>query len=389
MSVNHERDEEMEINMNSYMPVRLITGRGCVRQNADKLYRLGKKALIVTGKNSARACGALTDVFIALKDGNSDSVLFDRIGPNPALTDCMEAAALAAAQGCDYVIGIGGGSPLDAAKCIAVLAANPGMTREELYSLNWPNRPLPIACVGTTAGTGSEVTKVSVITVPEGRKKSFHHEDIFPAVSFGDPAYTDLLPFDITCSTAIDALSHALESYFSRYANELSKCYSIRAVRMLLPELEKLSEASGSDSAGLPALPSPQSRDILYHASLYGGMAINQTGTCLPHAMGYFMTEQYNIPHGYACAIFLPAFLRINEERKRTLAVSLYNQAGTSIEHMLGIIRPLLRKIKPVITEEDIAAAHSRWIGNSSIAKGWGEITADECDEILRSISSR
>ena len=173
--------------LNSYMPVKLITGAGCVRTAAKELASLGKACLIVTGKKSARVSGALQDVTDTLDRNSQQWLLFDEIGPNPKLIDCMAAAEKAIAAGADFVLGIGGGSALDAAKCIAVLAANPGLTQAQLYAFDWRNPPLKIAAVGTTAGTGSEVTKVSVITTPDGRKKSFHHEAIVPALSLGDP----------------------------------------------------------------------------------------------------------------------------------------------------------------------------------------------------------
>ena len=156
------------MNMNWYMPARLITGLGCVKDSANEIVKLGKSCLIVTGRHSAKACGALDDVETVLENAGIFREVYDGIGQNPRLTDCMEAAGQACRMGADFIIGIGGGSPLDAAKCIAVLAANPGMTQETLYSLQWAKRPLPVMAVGTTAGTGSEVTKVAVITTPDG-----------------------------------------------------------------------------------------------------------------------------------------------------------------------------------------------------------------------------
>ena len=373
------------MNMNSYMPVKLFTGKGCVLAHAEEFGKLGSKPLIVTGRTSAKASGALNDVMEAVASGNANQsaasdegpepyILFDEIGQNPALTDCMRAAELAIRENCDYVIGIGGGSPLDAAKCIAVLAANPGMTQAELYSLKWPVKPLPIVVVGTTAGTGSEVTKVSVITIPDGRKKSFHHEDVFPKVAFGDPSYTMTLSKEFTASTAIDALAHATESYFSRNANEISQCYAVQAIRMLKPLLGNLEKLTFED------------RENLYNASIYGGLAINITGTCLPHAMGYLMTEQHGIPHGNACAIFLPAFLEINEREVPRMVQRFFASIGWGRTSFLQAINYLLADVHVEISEEEIAREHSRWIGNGSIAKGWGQISADECDEILRRV---
>ena len=118
--------------LNSFMPVKLVTGAGCVRTGAKELAKLGNTCLIVTGRNSAKACGALQDVTETLEGNGQSWVLFDEIGQNPRLTDCMAAAEKAIAAGADFVLGIGGGSALDAAKCIAVLAANPGMTQAQL-----------------------------------------------------------------------------------------------------------------------------------------------------------------------------------------------------------------------------------------------------------------
>ena len=223
--------------LNSFMPAKLITGAGCVRSSAKELAKLGERCLIVTGKNSAKACGALRDVTETLALNGQQWLLFDEIGQNPKLTDCVIAAEKAAAVGADFILGIGGGSPLDAAKCIAVLAANPGMTQAQLYSFDWANQPLKIVAVGTTAGTGSEVTKVSVITTPDGRKRSFHHEQICPVLALGDPNYTMSLPPAVTCSTMMDVLSHCAESFFSRAANHISRCYAVEGIRVLLPEI--------------------------------------------------------------------------------------------------------------------------------------------------------
>ena len=361
--------------MTGYMPVRLITGVGCVRAHAAKLQASGKKPLIVTGRTSAKVSGALDDVIKAI-DG--PYALFDEIGQNPLLTDCMRAAEVGIQEGCDYVIGIGGGSPLDAAKCIAVLTANPGMTQEALYSLKWPIKPLPVVAVGTTAGTGSEVTKVAVITVPDGRKKSFHHEDIFPKIALGDPVYTQSLSPRVTASTAIDALAHATESFFSRLANDLSQNYAVRAVSLLMPELKKILEQEALTL---------EDREILYNASIYGGLAINITGTCLPHTMGYLLTEQHGLPHGYACAMFLQEFLQINADVMPALTERYFAQIGVDREAWSEIIGGLLKDIRVEISEEEIRREHGRWINNSSIKKGWGEIAPEACDEILRRIS--
>ena len=365
------------MNLNSYMPVKLITGAGCVRASAKELAKLGNTCLIVTGKKSAKASGAFQDVTDTLDLNGQKWLLFDEIGPNPKLTDCMAAAEMAIAAGADFILGIGGGSPLDAAKCIAVLAANPGLTQDQLYAFDWANAPLKIVAVGTTAGTGSEVTKVSVITTPDGRKKSFHHEAIFPSLSFGDPNYTMSLPPMVTCSTMVDVLAPCAESFFSRSANHISRCYAVEGIRLLLPVFRMMAE-KGCDDLDY------DTREKLYCASIYGGLAINVTGTCFPHTMGYLLTEAFSIPHGTACAVFQKDFYEYNKTVVPQLAAEYLERIGCSEEEYYYLIEKLTPPCEITMCEELIAKSHSRWVGNGSIAKCQGVFSADMADDILR-----
>ena len=363
--------------LNSYMPVKLITGAGCVRSSAKELAKLGRVCLIVTGKNAARASGALQDVTDTLDANGQHWVLFDGIGQNPRLTDCMAAAEQAIAAGAEFILGIGGGSPLDAAKCIAVLAANPGMTQTQLYAFDWAKAPLKIVAVGTTAGTGSEVTKVSVITTPDGRKKSFHHEAIFPTLSLGDPTYTMSLPALVTCATAVDVLAHCAESFFSRAANHLSRCYAVAGIRLLLPVFRMMAEKGCEDL-------DYDTREQLYCASIYGGLAINVTGTCFPHTMGYLLTEAFGIPHGTACGVFQREFYEYNREVVPELAAEYLERIGCSEEDYFRLLEKITPPCEVLMEENLIRESHGRWIGNGSIAKCQGEFTADMADAILR-----
>jgi len=365
------------MNLNSFMPVRLVTGAGCVRAGAKELAKLGKVCLIVTGKTSARASGALQDVTDTLDLNGQSLVLFDEIGQNPRLTDCVAAAEKAVAAGADFVVGIGGGSALDAAKCIAVLAANPGLTQTQLYAFDWANAPLKIVAVWTTAGTGSEVTKVSVITTPEGRKKSFHNDAIFPTLSLGDPTYTMSLPPMVTRSTMVDVLAHCAESFFSRGANHISSCYAVEGIRLLLPVFRMMAEKGCGDL-------DYAAREKLYYASIYGGLAINVTGTCFPHTMGYLLTETFGIPHGTACAVFQKDFYEYNKAVVPALAAEYLERIGCSEEEYFDLIGQLTPPCEIVMDEALIAGSHSRWINNGSLAKCQGEFTADMADDVLR-----
>ena len=363
--------------LNSFMPVKLVTGAGCVRASAKELAKLGSVCLIVTGKTSAKKSGALQDVTDTLDSNGQKWQLFDKIGQNPNLTDCMAAAEMAIAAGADFILGIGGGSALDAAKCIAVLAANPGLTQAQLYAFDWANAPLKIAAVGTTAGTGSEVTKVSVITTPDGRKKSFHNEAIFPALSLGDPNYTMSLPPMVTRSTMVDVLAHCAESFFSRSANHISRCYAVEGIRLLLPVFRRMAE-NGCDDLDY------DTRETLYCASIYGGLAINVTGTCFPHTMGYLLTEAFHIPHGTACAVFQKEFYDYNKAVVPALAAEYLERIGCSEEEYFSLIEQLTPPCEITMEESLIAESHSRWVGNGSIAKCQGTFTADMADDILR-----
>ena len=363
--------------LNSFMPVKLITGAGCVRTSAKELAKLGSLCLIVTGKNSAKVSGALDDVTDTLESNGQKWVLFDEIGQNPKLTDCMAAAEKAIASGADFVVGIGGGSALDAAKCIAVLAANPGMTQTQLYAFDWANVPLKIVAVGTTAGTGSEVTKVSVITTPDGRKRSFHHEAIFPALALGDPTYTMSQPPMVTRSTMVDVLAHCAESFFSRAANHLSRCYAVEGIRLLLPVFRRMAVTSCDDL-------DYDAREQLYCASIYGGLAINVTGTCFPHTMGYLLTERFCIPHGTACAVFQKDFYEYNKAVVPSLAAEYLERIGCNEEEYFSLIEKLTPPCDITMDETLIAESHSRWVGNGSMAKCQGTFSADMADDVLR-----
>ncbi len=363
--------------LNSFMPVKLVTGAGCVRAGAKELAKQGNVCLIVTGKKSAKVSGAFQDVTQTLDSNGQKWLLFDEIGQNPKLADCMAAAEKAIAAGADFILGIGGGSALDAAKCIAVLAANPGLTQEQLYAFDWAKAPLRIVAVGTTAGTGSEVTKVSVITTPDGRKKSFHHEAIFPALSFGDPNYTMSLPSMVTRATAVDVLAHCAESFFSRAANHISRCYAVEGIRLLVPVFRRIAE-KGCDDLDYAA------REKLYCASIYGGLAINITGTCFPHTMGYLLTENFGIPHGTACAVFQRDFYEYNKAVVPELAAEYLERIGCSEEEYFSLLEKLTPPCEITMNEALIAQSHNRCINNGSIAKCQGSFRADMADDILR-----
>lgn len=283
-----------------FMPTHVVVGEGCVRENGALLREIGQKAFVVTGAHSAKACGALDDVTAALEAAGCTWTLFDGVMANPTIACAYAGAEKARACGADFVLAIGGGSPMDAGKAIALLAKNPDLPEERLFSGQYPCGALPIVCVPTTAGTGSEVTKASILTNDRAQtKSSISHPVIFPRLSFVDGRYTWGLSLSTTINTAIDALSHAAEGMLSCKAGALSDCLAKEALARIAACFPALEQGSLT----------PSQRQSLLIASTEAGMVIANTGTTAVHGMGYSLTYFQHIDHGRANGLLFAAFL--------------------------------------------------------------------------------
>jgi len=204
-----------------YCPTRIIFARNAVQKAKSHIASLGKRALIVTGKKSAKQSGALVDVLAVLTESCVSYVLFDSVTENPALDIVMEGKSVFLQNDCDFVIGIGGGSPIDAAKAISLAAAN-ALNRDELYNISAFKSVYPILAIPLTAGTGTEATQYSVLSDPLTKKKAGFGSDLaFPVLAVLDPQYTITLPIKVTLHTALDALSHLLEGLYSNQRSPL------------------------------------------------------------------------------------------------------------------------------------------------------------------------
>lgn len=363
--------------MKHYMPTRLITGSDSISQSAALLSALGERCLVVTGKSSAKKCGALDDVTAALDAQGVAWTVYDGVCQNPTVDSCAEGGAAAREFGADFLVGVGGGSPLDATKAISVLAANPGLSEADLYAGRWPNGPKPYVLVGTTAGTGSEVTAISVLTGADGRKRGLKSERLYAALSFGDAKYTMTLPRAFTLSTGVDALSHCIESYFSRKADALTRAFAARGARLLVPALAEAADAE--DAADL----SPALRARLYDASILGGLAINTTGTTVPHNVGYYLTEQYHVAHGTACGVFQPALLAHMKRAVPETAAAFYAETCTDEDALLTVLRRALPPLDIRMTEEELAGQMPRWENSPQVANALGDFTPAQIREML------
>lgn len=337
-----------------FVPVRLLGGEKAVRRNRSLLPSLGKRCLLVTGKHSAISSGARQDVEEALKAEGISWSVFDGIGENPTLEACRAAARLCREERADFVLGIGGGSPMDAAKAVAVLAADPQLPEDLLFSKKWPAEPLPIAVVGTTSGTGSEISNVSVLTCSDGRKRSISGPSLYPTLSFGDPRYTYTMSRAATITTGLDAFAHAAEGYLSPKCGKITASFGEMAIPVLWRNLYKLYKGE--------ELTETMHKE-LYEASLWAGFVLAANGASFPHPYGYVLTERYGVPHGRACTTFFPALLRRVEETAPSRAERLLTLCGCSREELEEVLYSLSDTDSIRMTEEEIEGLRSRFHG--------------------------
>lgn len=342
----------MNFDFSFYMPVNITGGENTVLNNAQIFSSMGKKCLIVCGKSSAKKSGALDDVISVLEKEGIEHAVFDGITENPLTVDCCRGGKIAREFGADYIIGIGGGSPLDASKAVCVYATNEHIIDDGIYTEKVTAAPLPLIVIGTTAGTGSEVSGVSVLTRKDGRKQSVGGKNYYARYALADPKYTYSVPFRTTVSTALDALAHAVESMFSTRADFLSKQFSLISVKMIYPLLEKMKNSG--------TLPDENDRDTLYYASLYAGFALNKGGTGFPHGMGYALTEDYGVPHGLACAVFLPEYIKEAEKADPELCKALFEAMGTDFNSLEALFTHFCT-FDFKIPEEKIKNYEKRW----------------------------
>lgn len=364
--------------MDSYMPVKIISGKNCVLKKGDCINKYGKKCLIVTGKNSAIKSGALDDVKALLESNCIEYRIFDKIEPNPETLTCKEAGENAKEYGADFIFGVGGGSVLDASKAVAIFASNDIKYHSDIYDRIVPAAHLPVILLGTTAGTGSEVTGVSVLTNSDtGIKKSISGADCYADISFCDYKYTMTASVETRITTALDAFCHAAEAFVAASSNDLSETYSIRALALLNDFII---------SHKLYGQLSEREYENLYTASLYAGLAINIAGTCFPHTVGYYLTENHNVPHGKACAVLLPSLLYKAKKYCPEKTEAILSCMNTDFDNLLNCIKKL-SVINVKVSENEIDEVCFRWKnGVKNFDRTPGGFDYSEAGRILKEI---
>lgn len=301
-----------------YMPTKVYCENNCVRAHAKELAAFGKKALIVTGRSSAFKNGAINDVEAALSTNDVEWAVFNEVEENPSVETVMRGRDRGLSEGVDFVIGIGGGSPMDAAKAIALMICRKNDGAEYLYNKNAVTEAIPVVCIPTTCGTGSEVTAVSVLTRHSIRAKGSIPHKIFPQLSLLDGKYLNAAPYSVIADTSIDALCHLVESCLNTKATDCS--------RMCVDAGLKVWSRSKKAILTRAQFTMENHQDMLL-ASMFAGMAIAHTATTLPHGLSYPVTYETGMPHGKACGYFLSGYLR---EADPEAAAYLLNTAGFS-----------------------------------------------------------
>ena len=294
-----------------FLPVHIQFGWNKVDSVADFAAPYGKKALIVTGRTSAKKSGLYDRVVAKLEDAHIDHVLFDQVDANPLTTTALDGAALAKSESCDVVIAIGGGSIMDCAKGIAFMAVNEGDINDYIFNRKTSDNALPLVVISTTCGTGSEGNGFGVLTNPEtGDKKSLRCNAIVPKVSIVDPAVMGTMPPHVLATVGFDALCHNIEAYTSKTAQPFTDALAHYAVTLLAQHLVPLYKHVKAVADGKePVLEEEQltkAWESVTLASTIGGMVINTAGVTLAHGMEHPASGLKDITHGVGLAVIEP-----------------------------------------------------------------------------------
>ena len=292
-------------------PVRLYFGAGRLAELSDVLRELGvSRAVLVCDPFLRGRAEELAGKCPEIRG------IFSEIEPNPQLKGAAKAAKLARETEAGAIIGMGGGSTMDTAK-FASAASCSELTPEECYEkVLFPEKHLKVIAIPTTAGTGSEVTQVSVMS-RDAEKKTMNNPVFMPAAALIDPELMLTVPPRTTMMTGLDALSHAIEGFWSVNHQPICDLYAEEAIRLILANLER-SYRDGSDL---------EARSAMAYAAMLGGLAFALPKTAGCHACSYPLSQDYHLPHGEACAFTLDSFVRINtsprmEEMLRRTGVS-------------------------------------------------------------------
>jgi alcohol dehydrogenase class IV len=282
---------------------RILLGLGSVEKIGVEAQLLkAKKVLIITDPGVIQA-GLLETVKKSLESVALPFVVFDGVEPDPRIEVVEKSVGKAKKEGIDLIIGFGGGSSLDIAKVTSILITNPGKI-DSFFGIDLvPNPGVPVILIPTTAGTGSEVTPIAILSdTKEKLKKGIVSPTLFPEVAIVDPKLTIGLPPSVTAFTGMDALTHAIESYASINATDLTDLFALRAMELCSKNL-RMAYAHGENLAA---------RSNMMEGSLLAGIAFANAGVGAVHAFAYPLGGEFHLPHGLTNTLMLPYIMRYN-----------------------------------------------------------------------------
>lgn len=386
--------------MRFYVPTDIYVEKECVKNHAKELLAVGKRALIVTGHSSAKVNGSLNDVTEVLNAGGVAYQIFDEVEENPSTDTVGKGAQIAREFGAEFIIGIGGGSAIDAAKAMAILLVNPSVNADELHKA--PSHPLnhaPVVAVPTTCGTGSEATPVAIITNHKiNLKKSIPHR-IFPVLALVDGKYLASAKKQLIVNTAVDALAHMVESILNVHSNMLNRMcpeYGLKlwgeckealiasvAANNALENATPIDSLDAAQNAAQDAAPLDASLyEKLMYTSTIAGMSIAMTSTAVPHGMSYDLTLSKGTPHGPAVGYFLAAYVEICQKKVPNDVEKVLSLSGLkNVEEFAAMLRKLIGTCTVTREMRDKFAAAMK-VNRSKLNLVPGNITAEDIDYI-------
>ncbi|WP_368192099.1 L-threonine dehydrogenase [Aeromonas sp. s8] len=308
-----------------YIPAINLMGAGCLQEAAADIKGYGyRKALIVTDK-ILNQIGVVAKLTTLLAEHGIESAVFDETKPNPTTSNVEAGLAMIKANDCDCVISLGGGSPHDCAKGIALVAANGGSIKD-YEGVDRSTKPqLPLIAINTTAGTASEMTRFCIIT-DEARhvKMAIIDKHVTPLMSVNDPELMLAKPAGLTAATGMDALTHAIEAYVSTIATPVTDASAVMAIELIAKHL-RTAVHHGDDL---------HAREQMAYAQFLAGMAFNNASLGYVHAMAHQLGGFYDLPHGVCNAVLLPHVQAFNAQVSAARLKDVARYMGVDVSAM-------------------------------------------------------
>lgn len=376
------------------IPNHTVVGTNVLGEAAPLLKKMGNKAFIVTGRHVA-VSDMMKQLTALLDENGIDCVIFDGITGEPTDTMIENGVEMLKSSGCDFIIGIGGGSPLDSAKAIAAMAVNEGSIAD-YNGKEITGEILPLAAIPTTAGTGSEATKFTVITNSEkGIKMLLKGDVLVPKLAIVDSSFTVGAPKSVTSATGLDALTHAVEAYTSRKAFSMTDTLAVSAVKRIMKYLPIAYKEPDNSLA----------REQMSIAALEAGICINNSSVTIVHGMSRPIGALFHVPHGMSNAMLLKeclsfavsgAYEKFANLGRETGVASDSDSDETAAEKFIDSLQSICDVCEIPTLEQygidrdeyysKISKMATDAVASGSPANTVKEVTVDDCIEIYKKL---